>query len=221
MQTISIVNLEKINWPRFNSTFIIVVNRGTQIFTSTAVAIDKRTLLTAAHCVDCADSIKLVVGKDYQNPKEVKEISEWVIHPGYNPSKSLYENDLAIVNLDEDLPYFTGLEAIADSTDLESHTTLERIGFGGRNNTNIRTWTNPSFQSVTFNRKNFILKDSRSVIGDSGGPIYSDEDGVLKLIGLHSTLEGRDKTYAVNLSQYKEWISGNVDMKMMSSLNQA
>ena len=83
---------------------------------------------------------------------------------------------------------------------------IERVGFGGRDGKNIKTWTNPHYLSTTFNSKNFILQDRLSVIGDSGGPIFLVRDNKHILIGLHSTLEGTDKTYIVNLSYYHDWI---------------
>ena len=67
----------------------------------------------------------------------------------------------------------------------------------------------------TFSQKNFILTDDNSVIGDSGGPIYQVTENGHKLIGIHSTLEGTDKTYIVNLSHYKDWIF-NLEMQDVS-----
>jgi V8-like Glu-specific endopeptidase len=213
MQTTFLPINKNIKWSRFNSSFIIEVERGNQKYTSTAVAIDSRVLVTAAHCVDCAESVNLILGDNYKEPEAVQKVSQWRIHPGYNPSKSLYENDIAVIFLDKDLPEFTGIEAVWGNLTLSEESLIERIGFGGRNDENIRTWTNPSFESVTFNRRNFILKDSSSVIGDSGGPVYTEDSGVLKLIGIHSTLEGSDKTYVVNIGQYEKWISNQLDIK--------
>lgn len=213
MQATIIGTQPQINWTRFNSTFVIEVKRGDKVFTSTAVALGKRMLITAAHCIDCAEDIVLILGDDYDNPDSVKAVSHWIVHPGYNPNNSLYENDLAIIYIDEDLPHFTGLEVIEDEILLNHKCFIERIGFGGRNNNNIRTWTNPSFESITFNKKNFILNDSLSVVGDSGGPVYKEENGVLKLIGIHSTLEGESKTYVVNLSIYKSWLDGHLEYR--------
>ncbi|MDP7322195.1 MAG: trypsin-like serine protease [Bacteriovoracaceae bacterium] len=213
MQSLISKQKAQVNWMRFNSTFVIEVTRGGDVFTSTAVALGKRMLLTAAHCVDCAEEIALIVGEDYRRPDSVKAVHHWVIHPGYNPGKSFYQNDLAIIYLDEDLPHFTALEVIADLPELDQKCFLERIGFGGRDNHNIRTWTNPSYMGTTFDKKNFILKDELSVVGDSGGPVYKEEEGQLKLIGIHSTLEGDNRTYVVNLSCYKDWIEGHLEYK--------
>ena len=123
----------QLNWTRFNSTFVIEIKRGDKVFTSTAVALGKRMLVTAAHCVDCADDITLMIGDDYKNPESAQEVPHWVVHPSYNPNNSLYENDLALLYLDEDLPHFTGVEKIEEDTFLDNKSFLERIGFGGRN----------------------------------------------------------------------------------------
>lgn len=219
MQIQSQIHLDSFNWNRFSSTFIIEVKRGDSVFTSSAVALDSNMLLTAAHCVDCAEEVRLFIGDDYDNPIEIINASSWVIHPEYNPNKSFFENDLAIIYLNESLPRFTNVEAIDETIEVDALTTLERIGFGGRNGHNYRTWTNPLFESVTFNKKNMVLKDNLSVIGDSGGPIFKNDQGVLKLIGIHSTLEGDDKTYIVNLAPYKDWIENSHlgDMNLLRS----
>lgn len=199
-----------LNWTRFNSSFIIEIKRGNEVFTSTAVAIGKRLLATAAHCVDCAEDVVVIIGDDYQAPETVVGAAHWVVHPSYNPKKSFYEDDIALIYLDEDLPHFTSIESLNFSGKLSDKSFLERIGFGGRGNENVRTWTNPSFESITFNNKNFVLRDTLSVIGDSGGPVYKEENGVLKLVGIHSTKEGDNKTYVVNIHHYKNWIEGHL-----------
>ena len=201
-----------INWARFSSTFIIEVTRGKNVFTSTAVAIGPKLLLTAAHCVDCTDKIRVLIGSDYLNPDNEVQVDHCIVHPGYNPSKSYYENDIAVIYLEENLPAFSFYEELETDLMLDANTKLQRIGFGGRNSKNIRTWTNPSYQSVTFNKKNYVLNDELSVIGDSGGPIYAEFNGVLKLVALHSTLEGEGKTYAVNLSSYTDWLEDLIDI---------
>ncbi|MBT4791376.1 MAG: trypsin-like serine protease [Halobacteriovoraceae bacterium] len=203
----------QINWSRFSSTFIIETKRGNQVFTSTAVAISSHILLTAAHCVDCADEVKVILGNDYRRPQGVINITHQVVHPAYNPQNSFYENDVAILYTSEVLPNFTHIEEIDNDQISFDDLALERIGFGGRNNKNLKTWTNPSFRSVSYNKKNFILKDEKTAIGDSGGPVFANQQGKLKLIGLHSTLEGADNAYVVNLSQYIPWIAQNTSLE--------
>lgn len=61
-----------LNWERFNSALILEVKRDTQSFTSTAVAIGKRFLLTAAHRVDQFDSGRLILESHYINGEGIK-----------------------------------------------------------------------------------------------------------------------------------------------------
>ena len=208
-------NKSQLNWDRFNSAFIIEVSRGSEVFTSTAVAIAPGLAITAAHCIDCADEVVILLGEDYKKPDHVLECDHWIIHPGYDPRNSFYENDIAIIYLIDQFPRGMNYEVLEDSIHLDHKSLIERIGFGGRENQNIKTWTNPNFQSITFNKKNFILNDNSSVIGDSGGPVYKEEQGVLKLIGIHSTLEKTDHgpiTYIVNTAFYKDWIMEHLKM---------
>lgn len=198
---------QSIDWNRYDSTLIIEVVRDGKIYTSTAVAIAPNIILTAAHSVDCLTSARVYLGDDYgqRSDDQFIDVKRVSIHPGYNPSKSFYENDVAIVFLNRNLPSEMNLEVLSN-LEIKIGDKLERIGFGGRNKKNLKTWTNPIFKGQTFNKKNFILEDNKSVIGDSGGPVFYEDNGVKKLLGLHSTLEGESKTYIVNLSQYSDWI---------------
>ncbi len=203
-------NLARIDRQRFNSSFVIEVKRGGKTFTSTAVAINKRVLLTAAHCIDQACTVSVVIGESYRLAEQRAKAIQWLIHPAYNPGKSFYENDLALIFLDEDLPAFTNWENFSSHLALVNGELLERIGFGGRDKQNTRTRANPIFKSLNFNKKTLVLEDEQSVVGDSGGPVYSIVDGQYQLIGIHSTLEGDNKTYAVNLAYYYDWIAAQL-----------
>ncbi len=214
----SLINIESslqshLNWNRFNSSFVIEVKRGNEIFTSTAVALNPYVAITAAHCVDCADEVVVLLGENYARPDSVMSAQKWIIHPGYDPRYSLYENDIAVLFLDDKLPNHLSYELLYDDIKLDHYAMIERIGFGGRDHKNVKIWTNPSYQSISFNKKNFLFNDNLSVIGDSGGPIYLEDEGHLKLIGLHSTLEGDHTTYAVNLSEYKIWIESLISLE--------
>lgn len=207
-------NIEQIDWNEFSSTVVLEVKRHGKIYTSTAVVIGKRALLTAAHSVDCMDQAAICIGASYRkNIKKIK-VKRCIIHPNYNPRKSLYENDLAIVVLTEDLPTKTKHESVPTKNTLKKGDVLERIGFGLRNNRNKRTWTNPIFKSRSFNRKNLILEDELSVIGDSGGPVFKHTDDKVELVGIHSTLEGKSKTFVVNLAYYQNWIETNLEIHL-------
>ena len=203
---------EDIDWSEFLSTVIIEVEKFGKVYTSTAVAIGEKLLLTAAHSVDNMDSAKALTGRSYKETIEEVDVQRCIIHPNYDPKKSFYKNDIAIVVLKEELPDCVKIEELPTSSQYEKGDVFERIGFGGRNKRNRRTWTNPTYSSRTFDRKSFILEDQMSVIGDSGGPIFKDNGDTVELIGIHSTLEGQSKTYIVNLAPYKKWIEANIEI---------
>ena len=205
---------EHIDWSEFLSTVIIEVEKFGKVYTSTAVAIGEKILLTAAHSVDNMDEASVFTGSSYRETIEEIEVERCIIHPNYDPKKSFYKNDIAIVVLKEKLPTCVKIEELPTSSQYEKGDVFERIGFGGRNKRNRRTWTNPTYSSRTFDCKSFILEDEMSVIGDSGGPIFKQsKDGEsVELVGIHSTLEGESKTYIVNLAPYRVWIEANLEI---------
>jgi len=173
-------------------------------------------LLTAAHSVDQYENGRVLLGDSYRGSKKSVKIKRCIVHPAYNPGKSFYENDIAIIVLEHNLPEGIRIERLSTEVKITNGEVLDRIGFGMRENKNIRTWSNPTYISNTFGRKNFVLEDNLSVVGDSGGPIYKNDGGTLRLVGIHSTLEGSNKTYIVNIAKYVEWIEGNRSLKKLS-----
>ena len=197
-----------IDWNLFSSTLILEVFRNGKAYTSTAVAVSDRILITAAHSVADWESANIYIGGSYRDHDERIKVVSCIIHPEYDRSHSLYQNDLALILLEGNLPSFCKIEKIPLVNDVAAGELLERIGFGSRNERNKRTWTNPIFRARTDDRKNLILEDEHSVIGDSGGPIFKRTKKGVELIGIHSTLEGSSKTYIVNLAYYQDWIKG-------------
>ncbi len=195
-----------LNWDSFMTTVIVEVKRSDRKFTSTGVLINNHALLTAAHSIDCADEIKIILTHDYNFITETYSVERCYIHPEYNPSVSLFDDDIALLFLKEPLNKNLLFDEIDENIELSELSVLERIGFGNRSNTNKRTWTNPKFLSLNFNKRAIKLADRYSFIGDSGGPIYLNDRGVRKLVGIHSTKEAGECTYVINLAYYKDWI---------------
>lgn len=200
-----------LNWDRFMTTVLLEVKRGDRIYTSTGVLLDNRSLITAAHSIDCADEVKVILTHDYNYITESYQVERCYIHPEYNPSTSLFENDLAVLILKQEIAKELLFDEIPSETTLDENSVLERIGFGNRANKNRRAWTNPRYITTSFSKRTFILNDRYSFIGDSGGPIYQNINGERKLVGLHSTKEVGEKTYVVNLSDFKNWIDSIVE----------
>lgn len=189
------------NWNQMNGSLIFEAFRGDEVFTSTCVTINSTTLLTAAHSVANIDFAFVHLDSDYDQKKGLRlKVIKTLIHPDYDENISNYENDLAIIKLAHPLPGYIRTYNIGSIIPTE----LERVGFGARDNKNIRTWTHVKL--INRKEKYFELEDWCSVVGDSGGPLFIQRNGIYELIGLHSTKEGDSKTYAVRLGYYKEWI---------------
>ena len=58
-----------IDWTNFNSSLLIEVTRSSGVFTSSGVAINKNTVLTAAHSLE-GDIIKIRVSNDSAYSKD-------------------------------------------------------------------------------------------------------------------------------------------------------
>jgi secreted trypsin-like serine protease len=197
----------KVNWQNFSSALLIETKRGDKVFTASSVAIGKNIILTSAHCLEGVDSGRVILDSEYDpNTTNSIEMANFYIHPDYNPQMSLYENDLAIIFLVNDLPDHIVIPQFEKNLNLWSDTKLNRIGFGGRNNKNRKTWTDPVLVDWQNNNQIIRLSDTCSVLGDSGGPLFYVHKDTPYLVGLHSTLEGASLTYAVHVAQYGQWI---------------
>lgn len=189
------------HWNQLSGCLIFETFRNNDVFTSTCVALDSTTLLTAAHSAIDIDAGFVHFNFLYDQKKNERlRVKDIFIHPDYNESESLYLNDLAIIKLETPLPNSIATYNIGAF----NYQAIERVGFGGRDGKNIRTWTHAKCLQVT--DKFILCEDWCSTIGDSGGPLFIYENGKYTLIGIHSTLEGDQYTYAVKLEYFQEWI---------------
>jgi secreted trypsin-like serine protease len=200
-------NLFDQKWDTFNSSLLIEVFRGSEVFTSSSVLITRNVLLTAAHSVLGIDKGYVHIGHSYSQENMRVGFKKVIIHNDYDKNVSNYKNDIALIILDNNLPKSIKPVQISEANDLID-TSIERVGFGRRHGANKRTWTNPHLVEVQ--DLHLELLDSKSVVGDSGGPLLLGNN----LLGIHSTKEG-NSTYAVNVSSYVDWINENLPIKSL------
>lgn len=163
----------------------IIVKRGDKSFISSCVFITSKVAITAAHSVFGFDSINCLGFST----------SKATIHKAYDPDKSNYLNDLAIIEFNEDVSSFTKI-----SEDLVGPV-FHRVGYGLREGENLRTSFIIHLREAKEKYNKFY--DITSVIGDSGGGIFNSKN---ELVGIHSTKEGTE-TYTANLEYYMDWIT--------------
>ena len=210
-----------IKWNNFSSSILLEITRHNEVYTCSAVAITRNVLLTAAHCVQGLTSARAMLEASYDpHSEQAIAFKDYHIHPGYNAKKSNFNDDIAIVILEHNLPEHKNLAVIDWHLDTKSILAIERIGFGGRDDCNTRTWTNPS-ELTFYSSKAITLKDENAVIGDSGGPVFAKTLKGLRLIGIHSTLEGKNKTYSCYVASYKKWIESHLPLRPLPCINKS
>jgi V8-like Glu-specific endopeptidase len=198
-------------WEKFNSSLLIEVTRPNGVFTCTGVAVSPKVLLTAAHCLSGEiKKIRVFTQEKYDPKLPSFESASFEVHPGYNPNKSQYQNDIAKIILKETLPSSIIIHPVFKEQYLLGD--LYRFGFGERGKKNIRTVITPKFRVIKTQEGILELDDTFSRSGDSGGPIFVEKDGVIKLVAIHSTFShGPQGRFSYNpmVNAYLPWIFPN------------
>jgi V8-like Glu-specific endopeptidase len=174
------------------------------------VAINKDTVLTAAHCLE-GEILKVRVSNQaaYDPKGKFWGAKSFELHPEYDADRSKYRCDLAKIKLTKALPEDTNYYPIAKSTSKLTGK-IVRIGFGAREQQNVRTMITPGFKQVRETEKVLELNDTYSYSGDSGGPVFLQNQGQMYLVAIHSTLShGPEGKYSFNplLSSQREWLT--------------
>lgn len=210
MTTATLTHLSPdIDWSNFNSTVVIEVTRPEGVFTSSGVAINKNTIITAAHCLDgVVLKVRVSTAGTYSPNGKFISAKTFEIHPEYDPDVSNYKFDLAKIKLASSLPEDTNFYAVKKS-DKDLSGSLVRIGYGGRNKKNIRTIITPVFKDILEPQRILELHDMYSYSGDSGGPVFLQQNGQVFLVAIHSTLSyGPEGKFSFNplLATHRDWL---------------
>ncbi len=128
----------KVFQKKFNSAFILIITKSDKTtYVCSSVAYSKRTLITAAHCLDGAIKIQVCKQDTVTTKNTYYNVKNFAVHKKYNPSASNYMYDIGKITLKEDLPKEINIYPLSDLTNLE--TELYRGGFGERAGINTHT----------------------------------------------------------------------------------
>ncbi len=169
------------------------------ICTSTLIA--RRTLLTAAHCVDpllsgaTSVTVRATNKASYSQASflDFIEVEEVRLHPSW--SRTTLSHDFALLLL-ASAPSVTPKAWNRSDLTLLTGEPIRAVGYGQNNPTassgaGTRRQANLTIRNVTSDH--YRLGDSTSkgiCFGDSGGPsFHTFSDGVEKIIGVHSTTQ--------------------------------
>jgi len=196
----------------------------------TAVAIDKKILLTAAHCIAGKKSNTYVTfysshscESGYNKNKHNAGILKTVVHENYNSALAADKMiaDIALVVLEEEIPAGYAIYKIAKSDAINSLNDLYLYGYGrvlssgGGAGMLRKSVLNSLRYKINFaDRKIEIDQKAGGGIcqGDSGGPSFVLVGDEMQVLGISSYVKGDkndicfDEGYQTLADSYKDWI---------------
>lgn len=170
------------------------------------ILLSPHVVLTAAHCVDGYLSAQVTTDRWIGGaPESFVDVASAQTHPGYRGNLPGGSVDIGLFFLAKPLFEMVPEVLIAE---LDPRLPFERIGFGGRNGSNIRTWI-LSFYEGEFGSY-LRARDELGVLGDSGGPVFQRHPTLgLQLIGIHTGRE-IDPTGALTAVSYVQPLDAEV-----------
>jgi secreted trypsin-like serine protease len=177
----------------------------------TATLVGKRTVITAAHCIDADFVHKFEIGgKLYEIESAVKH-PEFVVNQGdltkMDPLDRA-DHDLAIVRLKEAPPI---RPAVINGFRMKQGQPIVVVGFGetelNKNDRGVKRRAQNFVDRVTPNKVEF--RGPQSVChGDSGGPSFAQFQNQMLLVGIHSVVSNPCGRFGVDMRVdfYLDWI---------------
>jgi V8-like Glu-specific endopeptidase len=207
---------------------LLLITRGSSLHACTAVLIQKRVLLTAAHCLQDVEPkhVRVVFktnGSPNEGPTDFKA-AKLLIHEKYNGKPEGF-SDLALVKIAADAP--ASYEPVPLMTAKEKITgdEITLIGYGitgeDKKDSMILRETKKSFASDIHPKEGYFGIDQKTMgggfcRGDSGAPIYAMVGGERKLMGINSFTVGIEQnkechtaSVAMPSATFSSWISKN------------
>jgi V8-like Glu-specific endopeptidase len=184
---------------------------------ATATLIGRRTVITAAHCIDEGFAHKFEIGGKLYEIESAVRHPEFVVNKGdltrMDPLDRA-DHDLAIVRLKEAPPI---VPAVVNASRMNRGQAIVVVGYGetelNKNDRGVKRRAQNFVERITPNKIEF--RGPQSVChGDSGGPSFAQVQGQTLLVGVHSVVSNPCGRFGVDMRVdfYLDWIrqaSGN------------
>lgn len=204
-----------------------------------AVALNSRTLIAAAHCIPKGDKVSgYVIARNLDGSDFRVRVQDYIQHEKYILSSQTVDNDIALFLLESELPaHIVSYTSIPAATDQYNLAQFIIAGFGQyiegqtllENSLRLRSGTAKTID-FKLQRRYFIADNSGETSvcsGDSGGPaLIQDSSGRYYVLGIASTVsytsdkEGKCNQEAIymNIRSYVNWIVENSRKLMQRTL---
>lgn len=180
--------------------------------------VGRRTVITAAHCVDYANQYTTFCTNGYCMGGTVNK------HPNYNSGN--YHNDIAVMRLNGDFQAYSGISpSRIGNSEPRTGWTVNIVGYGCTEwDTSIGVGTRRQGWNTIHDVDGLTIQwddgTARLCQGDSGGPAFRGSDCV---IGVHSHRQdwfsGRDDV-ATRVDATASWVRSNAADSTILSCNQ-
>jgi secreted trypsin-like serine protease len=202
---------------------LMLFNQGQSLGTCTGSILDDDLVLTAAHCLENVDQVKIVFGEHMNTPHALRESRNFLKHPLYNGASEADDaSDVGLVRFVGGLPenYLVN-ELLPDDYTLKARENVILAGFGasegrsGGGSRQLRVADHVPVKNPDYARTEVELDQSTQsgghggCYGDSGGPAFvRTSDGRLQLWGVTSRGEFGCATTSVytDLRKHLPWI---------------
>lgn len=189
----------------------------------TGVIIDRHHVVSAAHCTEAMTDSQVTFSLNALDGKaESRKIKNLIRHEAYCEKDECMggdtmglNNDILLIEFEGELPAGFEPAPIADDSDLKSGDAVLMVGFGLDHNGDfdgIMKETKAPVVEVSASEFLTDEKKSGTCNGDSGGPIFVEKDGKLKLMGLTSRGDGPCRHHGIytKVPFYFEWILNKI-----------
>jgi secreted trypsin-like serine protease len=205
------------------------------------VLIDKRWVLTAAHCVvgtSAADIAVALGGTSRLNLDQRIEVKQVIVHPDYD--SVVFRNDIALLELSADAVEQGGRHAVQtiplQHEELADGVVCTESGWGKTSRfaptaIDLMYTRNPKISNEACSQQwGFLIKDSQLCVrsvssphhggcnGDSGGPLVATTQGVTRVVGLvsfgSSACDGAAPDAFTKVSAFVSWINTHTGLAL-------